>query len=188
MQKRKTLITVWIVFLLCCLALFIFNPNIGNDLFTYLSSKSLAYLYVLLLVFGVLRSFTFIPVTYLIILGLLFVPAVPLYFIIVFGIMVSSSLVYYFFEYLHIDKMLENKYHKQLATTKYYMTKYELPVIIVWSMSPMLPSDVICYVAGTLRVNFYKFLLGMFVGEGLACAVYIFGGKYLLNYFFGINF
>jgi uncharacterized membrane protein YdjX (TVP38/TMEM64 family) len=101
--------------------------------------------------------------------------------------MISSWLVYYFFEYLQIDKMLDSKYKKQVDTTKYYLSKYEFPVIVFWAFNPVLPSDIICYVAGTLRVNFYKFFLAMFVGEGLACLIYIFGGKFLFNLIFGIN-
>ncbi len=186
MTFRKRLLYIWLIFLSVSILFLIFNPTAARDVFEYLSTKSPVYLYALILILGVLRGFTLIPVTYLIILGLIFVPAVPLFIIIIIGVVLSSVSVYYFFEYLHIDKMLGEKHHKQIETTKYYLTKYELPVIIFWSMNPILPSDVICYVAGTLRVNVYKFLLGMLLGEGLTCAVYIFGGKYILG-LFGFN-
>jgi uncharacterized membrane protein YdjX (TVP38/TMEM64 family) len=185
MLNKKRIFFVWLAFLCTCILFFTFNPNFIHDIFQYLSGKSLVYLYVLILLLGIFRSFTLIPVTYLIILGLLFLPALPLYIIIMVGVLVSCALVYYFFEYLHIDELLDKKYSKQVHLTKYYLSKYELPVIIFWSMNPLLPSDIICYVAGTLRINFYKFIFGMFVGEGIMCAVYIFGGKYLLNTFFG---
>ncbi len=186
MLNRKRILYIWLILLSATLVFFVFNPTIARDIFEYLSTKSPFYLYSLILILGILRGFTLIPVTYLIIIGLLFVPAVPLFIIIIIGMVLSSVSVYYFFEYLHIDKMLGAKYQKQIDTTKYYLTKYELPVIIFWSMNPVLPSDVICYVAGTLRVNVYKFILGMLLGEGLTCAVYIFGGKYILG-LFGLN-
>jgi uncharacterized membrane protein YdjX (TVP38/TMEM64 family) len=187
MLTRKKILFAWVGFIAIVISFFLFNPNFAKEVFTYLSQKNWVYLYTFILILGILRSFTFIPVTYLIVLGLLFVPATPLYFLIITGIMFSSLSVYYFFEYLHIDKMLERKYHKQIETTKYYMNKYELPVIILWAMNPILPSDIICYVSGTLRVNVYKFALGMLIGEGSACAIYIFGGKYILNFLFGIT-
>lgn len=186
MLTKKRIFYAWLVFLFVCILFFTINPTFIREIFEYLSGKSLVYLYILILLLGIFRSFTLIPVTYLIILGLLFLPALPLYIIIMIGVMASCVLVYFFFEYLHIDQLLDKKYAKQVNLTKYYLSKYELPVIVFWSMSPFLPSDVICYVAGTLRINFYKFILGMFVGEGLMCAVYIFGGKYLLNIFFGL--
>lgn len=185
--NKKHLLYAWVAFLVFMVVFLFFNPTIVKDLFVYLSGKSLIYLYILLFVLGIVRSFTLIPVTYLIILGLIFVPALPLYFIIMSGVMVSSILVFYFFEYLRIDKMLDLKYKKQIDTTKYYLSKYEFPVIFFWAMNPILPSDLICYVAGTLRVNVYKFIIAMLIGEGIACAIYIFGGKFLLNSVFGIS-
>ena len=187
MLTRKKVLFLWLGFIVLVLSFLLINPTIAKDIFTYLSEKGWYYVYFLIFVLGALRAFTFIPVTNLIVLGLLFVPATPLYFLIISGIMISSLSVFYFFEYLHIDKMLEKKYHKQIDTTKYYMNKYELPVIILWAMNPILPSDIICYVSGTLRVNVYKFALGLLIGEGAACAVYIFGGKYILNFLFGIS-
>ena len=187
MLTRKRLFYAWLVFIAISITFFIFNPTLGKDVFEYFSGKSAIYLYVLIFLMGIFRGFTLIPVTYLILLGLVFIPATPLYFIIMAGIMVSSISVYYFFEYLHIDQMLDRKYKKQVDLTKFYLNKYELPVIIFWGMNPFLPSDIICYVAGTLRINIYKFILGMLLGEGLACAVYIFGGKYLLAAIFGFN-
>lgn len=186
MISRKKVLMAWLLFLACTAILAFFKPSLVRDVFEYLSKKSLVYLYVLIFGLGIIRSFTLIPVTYLIILGLLFLPALPLYLIIISVVIISSMLVFFFFEYLHVDKMLEGRYHKQIEKTKYFLNKYELPVIIFWSMNPLLPSDIICYVAGTLRINFYKFITGMIIGEGLACAVYIFGGKYLLKIIFGI--
>ena len=68
-----------------------------------------------------------------------------------------------------------------IAKGSAYLSKYELPVIVVWSMAPFLPTDVICYLAGTARVNVGKFVLGVLVGEGIICAVYIFGASVLFH-------
>ncbi len=95
--------------------------------------------------------------------------------------MVSSLSVYYFFEYLHIDSFVKEKYKPLVTKGSAYLSKYELPVIVVWSMAPFLPTDVICYLAGTARVNVGKFVLGVLVGEGIICAVYIFGASVLFH-------
>jgi uncharacterized membrane protein YdjX (TVP38/TMEM64 family) len=67
------------------------------------------------------------------------------------------------------------------------LQRHELPVIIGWSFFPLAPTDLICYVCGGLRVNFPKFLLGVLIGEGTICAIYIFlGGEALRWLEFGL--
>jgi uncharacterized membrane protein YdjX (TVP38/TMEM64 family) len=63
------------------------------------------------------------------------------------------------------------------------LERYELPIIIGWSFFPLVPTDLICYVCGTLRVNFWKCLLGVTIGESAICAAYIFLGDFALRYF-----
>jgi len=43
-----------------------------------------------------------------------------------------------------------------------------------------VPTDLICYVCGSLRVDIRKLLLGVLVGEGAICAIYIGLGRQLL--------
>ena len=54
------------------------------------------------------------------------------------------------------------------------------PIIIGWSFFPLAPTDLICYVCGVLRVRFWKFLLGVTLGEGAISAIYIYGGDQIL--------
>lgn len=180
--NRRHVFFIWVLFLIACGTFFFFDKTIASTIFTFISSQGWG-LYALIFVIGSLRGFTLIPATYLIVLALPFVPAVPLYFLIMSGVMVSSVSVYYFFEYLKIDKLFGNKHKGLIQKARNLLSRYELPVIIFWSMAPFLPSDIICYISGTLRVNVYKFMLGMFIGEGILCAVYIFGGKAVLGAF-----
>lgn len=179
--NKKHILYLWIVFVVSCVLFFTLNETLVKDIFYNLSRRSLYYIYALIFVLGALRGFTLIPITYLIILGLIFVPSVPLFFIILSGVVISSLSVYYFFEYLHIDAMFGITHKSFIKKTTYYMNKYEFLVLFFWSMNPVLPTDVICYVAGTLRVNVYKFLAGIVLGESVTCAIYIFGGKILIN-------
>lgn len=185
--NKKYILYLWIIFVVSCIVFFVFNEGLVKNIFYNLSGRSLSYVYILIFILGALRGFTLIPITYLIVLGLIFVPALPLFFIILSGVVISSLSVYYFFEYLHLDTMLGAAHQPFIKKTTYYMNKYEFPVLVFWSMNPILPTDVICYVAGTLRVNVYKFLAGILLGEGITCAVYIFGGKFLINSIFGTN-
>jgi len=61
------------------------------------------------------------------------------------------------------------------------LQSYQLPIIIGWSFFLFLPTDVLCYVCGSLKVNYKKFLFGVIVGEGTVYAIYIFLGDWVLR-------
>ena len=123
-----------------------------------------------------------IPVTPLIILGLLFFKPLPLYVLTMLGITVSSISVYYLSGFMNLDTILDNKYKKQVTKTKLALKKSELPIIISWSAFPFLPTDIICYACGALRIDIKKLVLGVLIGEGITSGLYIFLGHYLLQY------
>jgi uncharacterized membrane protein YdjX (TVP38/TMEM64 family) len=55
-----------------------------------------------------------------------------------------------------------------------------MPIMIGWSFFPLLPTDVICYVCGALEIDYKKFLIGVAIGEGTICGMYIYlGGRVL---------
>ncbi len=136
--------------------------------------------YSIYLILGCLRGFTFVPVTYLILLGLVFLPVTPAYLLTIAGVMVSSTCIYYFADYTGLAAYVERVYPKQVAKLKTVMQKNELPIVIAWSFFPITPTDVMCYVCGSLEVDFKKFFIGVLIGEGISCALYIFAGKELL--------
>lgn len=182
-RRKKILLLIWLIIVISALYLSLFHRIYLLETLKTLLSGSAPLAYILLFTLGVFRGFTLIPSTLLIVAGLLFIPAWPLFLIILSGIMLSSLSVYYFFEYLELETLFTKKHSHLLKKGTYFLNKYELPVITIWSMTPFLPTDVVCYLAGTLRVNIYKFLLGILIGEGIICALYIWGGKALLHTF-----
>ena len=138
--------------------------------------------YALYLLLGCFRGFTLIPSTSLIVLGLLFFPPLPLFLLTIAGILVSSASVYYFSELLRLDELFERKHKKSLARVRSILQKNELAIVIAWSFFPLVPTDVICYVCGTLNVDVRKFLLGVLVGESVTCGIYIWGGTALIQW------
>jgi len=96
-------------------------------------------------------------------------------------IAISSSICYWFAEALHLDEVVEQKYPKQIAQLKRLLQSYQLPIIIAWSFMLFLPTDVLCYVCGSLKINYKKFLIGVIIGEGTVYAIYIFLGDWVLR-------
>jgi uncharacterized membrane protein YdjX (TVP38/TMEM64 family) len=138
--------------------------------------------YAVYLLLGAVRGFTLIPSTTLVLAALPFFPPGPLLAATVIGIMISSSCIYFFSSALRLDERLARKHPEQVARLTDLINRYELPIIIGWSFFPLAPTDLICYVCGVLRVRFWKFLVGVTIGEGAICAIYIYGGDQILRW------
>ncbi len=182
MKLRPILGIVWLAFVGAALFMYFFHPDLIRAGFERVVAISPYLAYAILLILGCIRGFTLVPITYLIVIGLIFFPPLPLLIIILIGAIVSSASVYYFFEYLNLDEYFEKKHAKEVHKIKAALEKNELPIIIAWSAMPFLPTDVICYVCGSLEVSVKKMLLGIFIGEGITCTIYVFFGKAFLEY------
>lgn len=135
---------------------------------------------VYLLILSVL-GLTFIPSTPFAIGGvLLFSPEVA-YLLNLVGIITSSTIVYHFARFLGLGVAFESRYPQKARKVREALTHKELPIIVAWSFFPVVPTDLIIYVASTLRIPLWKCLLGVLVGEGILNATYIFSLGSLLK-------
>ncbi|MEQ1499953.1 MAG: VTT domain-containing protein [Parcubacteria group bacterium] len=180
---KYIIFAMWVVFLLVSLYFYLFHRDIlESKIDSIMMGSSMFIAYGVFLVASALRGLTLIPVTYFIVVGILIFPPWPLYIMTLLGVLASSACIYYFSEYLNLDEYFEEKHPKQIKKIKAILTKNELLIVLGWSIFPFLPTDVICYVCGSLEVDIKKLLIGVLVGEGIACAGYIFLGKELLSY------
>jgi uncharacterized membrane protein YdjX (TVP38/TMEM64 family) len=183
MNHRNWLLIVWIGVLSSALYIYFFHREALQQLLAELSAAPPAWMYAVYLALGCLRGFTLVPVTYLVVAGMLFLPPLPLYALTVVGILVSSAAVYYFAEAMQFDRFFMKRYAPQVARLRGLMTRRQLPIVIAWSFFPIAPTDLVCYVCGALKVDLKKCLLGVTIGEGAICAVYIFLGGHALAWF-----
>jgi len=180
-RHRWLLVTSWIAIAAGALYLYFFRRDAIQHELNSAFSTSMVVAGAIYLALGAVRAFTLIPSTYLVIAALPFFQPVPLLVLTLAGILVSSAIIYWFAESLHLEELFERGRHKaHVDRLRSVLQRHELPVIIGWSFFPLAPTDLICYVCGGLRVNFPKFLLGVLIGEGTICALYIFlGGEAL---------
>jgi uncharacterized membrane protein YdjX (TVP38/TMEM64 family) len=178
---RYSLFAMWLLIVGGALYLYFFEREfVQRELQTAFSASIVAgsIIYFLL---GSFRAFTLVPATFLLLVGLPFFPPVLLFLVTMASVMVSSSIVYFFAEALHMDEMFERDHPRQIQKLKSLLSRYQLPIIIGWSFMMFLPTDLICYVCGTLRINFTKFLVGVLIGEGAVYAIYIYAADYFLR-------
>ena len=180
MKHRSIVFSLWLLLLGLAGYGYIFHRGALQAFFLELSASPPSWAYAAYLALGCLRGFTLVPATYLVLAGMLVLPPVPLYALTVAGIIVSSTAVYYFAGAMQFDRFFERRYAPQVARLRALMARRELPIVIAWSFFPIAPTDLVCYVCGALKVDLGKCLLGVTIGEGAICAIYIFlGGQAL---------
>jgi uncharacterized membrane protein YdjX (TVP38/TMEM64 family) len=124
-----------------------------------------------------LRGFTLIPSTPLVLAGILVFPPLPLFLVNQLAVYTSSAIVYLMSRQVRFDHFFHERYPKQVERLTRLLHKRELLVISLWGFAPFVPTDMIVYVCSVLRIRLWKTLLGVSIGEGVICAIYIFGGS-----------
>ncbi len=184
MQSHVRIIRLlsWIVLLPVALYFYFFRAELIQGGIQSAVSASVILGYSLYFFLGCIRGFTFIPATNLILIGIPFFRPMPLFLLSLAGILVSSICIYYFSESLHLDEVFKTKHEEKLKKMKGVLQRNQMPIIIVWSFFPLAPTDLICYVCGVLRVDVARVILGVLIGEGTICAIYIFLGDTVLRF------
>lgn len=178
---RYALLAIWVLLAAGALYLYFFQrAYVQSELRGALSTTTVvaSAVYVVL---GSLRAFTLVPATFLLFIAMPFFPPFLLLMITLPGIAVSSSICYFFAEALQMDEPFERRYPKQIAALKGVLQRHTLAITVGWSFLLFLPTDLICYVAGTLRTRYTTFILGVLIGEGTVYAIYIYLGDWFFR-------
>jgi uncharacterized membrane protein YdjX (TVP38/TMEM64 family) len=174
-------LATWSLLVPLCVYLYLFRRSYIQDGLQDALSTSMFLGYTAYLILGCVRGFTLIPSTNLVLLAVPFFAPWPLFVLTLFGILISSVSIYFFSESLNLDEYFEGKHKARVDRMKVVLQRNPLPIIIGWSFFPLAPTDLICYVCGILKVNFLRFVLGVLIGEGTICGIYIFLGRSLLQ-------
>ncbi len=129
------------------------------------------------------RSIILLPSLPLVIVGTIYAPNMPntVYFISMACIWFSGILVYHFSHLLGFDAMFSHHIHD--PKIKKSIDTYGAFVISFWSFFPLLPVDVACYLAGTVRLNFIKFIIALTIGEWTVVAIIVYGWSKMMKLF-----
>ena len=182
---RVFAITIWAALIIGAVLSFflwpeVFTPvGIAEFLAKFQNEALLMYLTI-----SVIRGFALLPSTPLVVAGTLAFPTEPwmVLAISMAGIVASSSLIYWFSDVLGISEFFETR--KPAAVAK-IRGRLESPTgiafVFLWAFFPLVPTDAVCYVAGSTRMNFPKFIAAIGAGELILCSFYIFSGSYIID-------
>ena len=172
---------VWALFVAAFAFLYYRYSALWGTELTQIAATSVWLAYGVYLVLGALRGFALIPVTNLVVLAIPLFPPIPLLVLTLVGIAVSSASVYAFAGSLKLGEYLERKHAHHMERLQNALRRNPTSIVTVWSFLPIVPTDLICYVCGVMKISFRRFLLGVLIGEGAICALYIFAGASLLD-------
>ena len=172
--KKKTFI-IWVVLVAVAVSLYLTHrETLDVDVIRGLVDKNRAVVIPVYLAFLSLLGLTFIPSTPFALGGVLLFSPELAYLLNLVGIVTSSTIVYHFARFLGLGTLFESRYPDETRKVRGALNRKELPIIVGWSFFPVVPTDLIIYVASTLNVPLWKCLLGVLIGEGALNAFYIF--------------
>lgn len=185
---KKIIYWIWAGIVITLLAFFIASPatfspeNIAVFMHDY--QGSILFVYTLA---SLIRGMFLIPSTAFVLAGIILFPDRPWFVVTVsmIGILLGATAIYYFSDLLGFSEKLEKKYPKQLKTWHRRLSGPKATLIVTaWSFFPLVPTDLICYVAGIVKMPYRYVMLGVFVGEIVLVSCYVFAGQGIFEYLF----
>lgn len=182
---RTIVLVLWAAIVLGCLGTYLAAPSkfSAENIADFLTRFS-GLIWLIYLAFSIVRGVTLLPSTPLVLAGTLLFPEQPFTVLLVSmtGIMLSSTMIYYFSDYLGFSEYFDN--HKPELSHR-IKVKLEHPLgflfVAGWAFFPLVPTDLVCYLAGTTKMKYWRFIAAVFIGELFLCVFYIFFGGSLLK-------
>lgn len=186
-KNKKYILYIWFSFIIICVVYYLYNPSAFSS--ENIASKMRSFGHVPMLIYlltSVARGFTLLPSTPLILAGILLFPSQPntVFVISVLGITLSSTLVYYFSEFLEFGEAIEKMYPQEKLRQK-LESRWGALFVFFWSFFPLVPTDAVCYAAGGIKMHFLRFIVPLVLGETIICSFYVYLGSHFFEQFFG---
>ncbi len=153
--------------------------NISGFLKNYQSGMLFLYF-----VLCTLRGLTMIPGTPFLLAGIMLFNDSPFLLLGVFlaSMLVTSALMYCLADKLGFSTYFERNYPEKIALIRKKLDgRNGFVFIFLWAFAPFTPTDLICYVAGSVRMRFFNLITPLLAGEAIICAFYILNGHLLLE-------
>lgn len=172
--------TLWLLLVAVLGGLLLLNPDWLNRESVAKFLDGLGSLALLVYVFlSLSRAVLMIPCTPFVLGGAIAFPEqlILVWVISMAGVVAGAFLVYSFPSLGSYDKYLERKYPDKIALlSKRIHGPWAFWIIAGWSFFPVVPTDLICYVSGVVKLRFRKLIIALLAGEIPLVTAYVFLG------------
>lgn len=185
-MMRPVTMAIWLLALIAAISYYLLYPqHFSPEALRHFFARFGGYMLAVYALVSIVRGFFLIPSTPFIFAGVLLFPTKPDWVLAlsVLGVGSSATLVYFFSAHMGWDRFFRDKNPAQLAQLKTRLeSKYGLAFIALWSFFPAIPTDLICYVAGVVRIRYQYFIAALLLGELPLIAAYVYGGSSIFTY------
>jgi uncharacterized membrane protein YdjX (TVP38/TMEM64 family) len=181
---RKNVFFLWFLIIFIISILFVIKKDLFDINFLNYFVTNNKFLAIIIYIFLLtLIGITLIPTTPFAIAGLLFFSPLETFIYNLIAIIGAMTIIYYFSQYVGLDKLLEKKYPKQIIKLKKTLKNKMIFIIVLWSFMPFVATDLIIYVASSLDIQYRKCFFGVLIGEGILNFLYIFASHSIIGFF-----
>lgn len=172
------MIIIWVSGFLISIAIYLTRPGVfTREFITGFLHQYKSWVICLYFVLCVSRAFTLVPSTPFLMAGILLFPGCHrlLFCIFLLSVFVVASMQYYASAFLGIEQYLLRKYPKKINKVRKGLNKPAAPLLVMlWAFLPFTPTDIVCYAAGLIKMNYRTFIIPLMTGESIICYLYIF--------------
>lgn len=183
MRYRRFLTWLWAALVLAILGWYVVRPeDFTADSFQRVLAGWGPWAFPGFVAVSIVRGALLIPSTPVVLAGGAFFPeAIPAVLVVsMLGIVASATLLYRFPGFAGYDTVLAEKYPAKLASLREKLSKPgAMWFVAAWAFFPAVPTDLICYAAGLVRMPYRRMILGIIIGELPLVTAYILLGTKL---------
>lgn len=188
-EKVKRIIRIaWACLLVACLGTyFLAASHFTPEAIATFLERYQGQVFVVYFVLCLVRGITLIPATPFLFAGIILFPNRP--FLLLGAFMLSLFLIAVFLyraaSYIGMGSRFLVTHQTRIAKVKEKMHgRAGFWFILLWAFAPFTPTDLISYLAGSLKMRFTKFIIPLISGEALICSIYVFNGTALVRHYF----
>ncbi len=168
---KKISILIWISVVIFSLFFLFLNPKfLSKEYLQQFFARFEQQIWLAYLIISALRGFILVPSTPFVVVGALLFPQHAFWVLVIslFGLFVSASFLYFFADYMGLPDYLQRKYpHKINKLTAIFQHRYAFLLVMAWAFFPLVPTDLICYVARLVKMPYLKMMAGILLGEAI---------------------
>lgn len=186
---KKIIYSAWVICIVIICGFYLTRPELftADALVGYLTrfQSELLISYIFL---TFVRGFFLVPSTPFVIGGAILFPERLLMVLTISmaGVLFSTACIYYFSDLLGFSRYLERRFPDKTEVWKSRLQHPQaLAIVTGWALFPLVPTDLISYVGGIIKMPFRYIFTGVLVGELTLNIFYVYAGSSLFHYITG---
>ena len=182
---KTSLNILWLLLIVAGLIYgFLYPELLTVEHIAFLLQKFGYWIWLVYILITFLRGLLLLPSTPFVLAGAVLFPQQLIWVgvVSIVGILFSATLLYFFAEKLGFGDYLSQKYPHKIQKIQHQLNKPSGKwFVALWAWFPFVPTDIICYTAGLVKMRYSIMITGIFLGESILVALYLYLGKDILN-------